>query len=947
VTDAPPGSAPIAAGPQFPWMAFGFLLLWTLLSCVDAQVAFSRTQLHMAVDDLGWTAGPGLWPSLLALVLLTIASARRRQGARGFGRLASLAAILCLLRLLSLWQPLGALFPYLSVLWSPHASWALATSVLAPLVPSLRAAAAIASAGRWLTPARIAACLFVLCSVTYGSWAVYVSQLTMVHGDEAHYLLVTQSLHRDADYDLHNNGSRQDIAEFRQLPFDMHRAPSSPPGKSYSIHPPGLPTLMLPAYAVGVALWQNPRLACYLFMCLVAASVLSLLFLWLTRLAYSRGLALLTTLIVGSVAPTVFFNSQLYPDLPAIFIAIVILLLFIHWQTGGTPRLDFGRHEPWILFFLALPIGALPFLHPRFTPLALLLGIPLLLQAHTSHLRSQAIGALAVAVILCGGTHLGYNIAVSDDWLGHLRPGNAWDGEALDLRTWQYSLPGHWLHATKGLVVNAPILLLAFVGAGRLLRDLDRRLLVAAGLYAATVVVNGMHPEWSFGFGMPARFMMSGMPALALLLCAGLGSMLQRVSTLFVVAILLAMSWDTLAPLLPMPTMAYDGEHLFLRSMARFYPIKAHLLVGETSALTVADGLLWATILLALFGLGHGLGRPWRLSLVLFAATLSPLLWGLAPASASRLAENVSPFLVALSDEDPGQRAFPVRHTRGLKTYLSSTGSRHRDGTWVADPDTHAPGLLVSHYLPFQRPGIHEVSVDGFTLRDLGGAPDHVVFTSRRTLPAVQRWEMRQYLPLSAAEGVFRRVYISESYGLGYLYFPFSARRELTVGTVSAAFHPLPVRISSHPLKSIDTTVGGDGPFFFGVDHVLDRGRYRAHFSLEGGAWGQLFVQHPVPVLMAVIAAPADAEQALHQAGDRWLHEERRLTSVFADTSRARPLVERVEAPWWMHIPGDDEAYDLVFSVPDRRRVRLLMRYDGPAELRLRQVSLFAEQVLQ
>ena len=940
-----PTARPLTRPP--PWAAFGFFSVWALLSCLDAQIAFSRTELRMAVDILGWSAGPGLLPSLLAIVLLGAASSRRHRGARGFARVAGLAALLSSVRLLSLWQPVGSLFPFLSMLWSPHASWALAGSVFVVLVPGLRTTPAAAAADRVLSAGRIGWCLFVLWSAVYGAWAIYVSQMTMVHGDEAHYLLVTQSLHRDGDIDLHDDGTPQDIAEFRLLPFEIHRAPTSPPGTAYSVHPPGLSALLLPAYAMGVHLWQNPRLACYLFMSLVTAALLSLLFLWLTRLGFGRALSLLTIAVIGTTAPTVFFSVQIYPDFPAVLVAAITLVLLAHWQVAGVPRVDFGRHEPWILFGLALPLGALPFLHPRFVPLALLLGVLLILQAHTSDRRPQALGALAVAVLFCGAAQVGYNITISGDWLGHMRPGNAWDDDALQLSTWRLSLPGHWLHATKGLVVNAPILLLVFVGAGRLLREIDRRLLVALGLYGATVVVNGMHPDWTFGFGMPARFMMSGLPALALLLCAALGFMLRRASTAFVAAALLAMSWDTLAPLFPMPTMAYDGEHLFLRSMARFYPLMAHLVPGDHSTVTLADGLLWAAVLVALVALGHGLGRGWRLALVLAIAAILPVLWGQAPTSARRLSDNVSPFLVALSDEFPDQRGFPVRHTFGLKIYQVGTGEQRDDGTWAAHRQTHAPGLLVSHYLPFQQRGVYEVTVDDYFLSGESGPPDHVVFTNRRMLPAVQRWETRRYLSVSRAEGLFRRPYLCESYGLGYVFFPFSARRDLTVGTVNAAFHPLPLHIDSHPLDVLAGSGGGDGPIYFGVDHVLERGRYRARFTLEGSAWSRFFVPHPVPVLTAVIAGAPEDEARLHRVGDRWLHEDRRLSSVFADTQSVRPLVERLQAPWWLHVPGVDDAYDLSFSVPHRRRVRLLMRYDGPARLSLLDVALFEEEVLE
>ena len=948
----------IATGAMFPWPALVCVSLWALLSCVDVQIAYARSEMRVAIDSLGWAAGPGLLPSLLGILLLVVASGLRQYGARGFGRLASLAALLSLARLLSLWQPVAALFPLLSMLWSPHASWALASTVLVVLVPALRATPALAAMARTLTTGRLVGGIFVVATVVYSAWAVYVSQMTMVQGDEAHYLLVTQSLLRDGDIDLHNNGSRQDIAEFRQLPFEMHRAPSSPTGTSYSVHPPGLSALLMPAYAAGVDLWQNPRLACYLFLAGVTAAVLSLLFLWLVRLGYGRWLPLLTIGIIGSTAPTAFYSVQIYPDFAAVLVAAVVLVLLSHWQVAGIRRAALGRSEPLVLFFLAMALGVLPLLHPRFLPLSLGLGLLLLLQAHTSDRRRWSLVALCVAVVLCTAAQIGYHLTISGDWLGHMRPGNAWDDEALKLSTWAVSLPGHWLHATKGAVANAPVLLLAFVGAGRLLRDRDRRLLVAAGLYGVTVVVNGMHPDWTFGFGMPARFLTSGMPALSLLLCAALSFMLRRPTTMFLAAMLLALSWETLALLWTMPTMAYNGEHLFLRSMARFYPLEAHLAASETNTLPLADVLLWLTVVATLVGIGYGFGRgfgrgfgwPWRPTLMCSLSAIAPVLWGWSPTSTARLADRVSPFLLTLADNDPDLRGFHVRHTMDLKHYMATTGRQRADGVRQADGRLDPPGLLTSFYLPFQRRGLHEITVNDYVVDGAhdatDGSPEYVVFTHRRTLPAVQRWETRHYLPVARAEGSFRRPYLVEDVGLGYVYFPFSGQRNMTAGTVNAAFHPLSLRTASHPLPPL-TIDAGSAPIFAGADQLLERGRYRARFSLEGNAWSSFLQPHPVSVLMAVLAGAPEDESGLQEMGEHWLHEDRHLQSVFADTHLVRPLVERLQAPWWLHVPGSNDAYDVVFSVPEQRRVRLLLRYDGPATLRLDHISLFEEEILE
>lgn len=926
-------SAPVLTGA-------GFVLVWLVLSCLDTQIAFARTSMILCVDILGWKLDAGFLPSLIALGLVGLIPPQR------LGHFTSLTAVLCLLRIMSIWQPIGVLLPFLSVLWSPHASWALVASLLVALAPRLRALGATEAACRQLTPRRMALGIFTVSSVLYGGWALYVSQLTMVRGDEAHYMLATQSLLRDGDIDLHNNATRENIAEFRVLPFDLHRAPSSPAGTSYSIHPPGLSVLLLPAYAAGVHLWQNPRLACSLFMAMVSAAALSLLFLWLVRLGFRRALALVTIGILATTAPTVFFSVQIYPDIVAVLAAALVLMRLSRWQIAcpvqpETEYPETGYQGPLTLATLTLMLGTLPLLHPRFLPLSALLGLPLVLQARSETHSRRSILAVAGTASLCVGAMLAYNLVISGDWLGHMRPGNAWDDKALMLSTWPVSLPGHWLHATKGLVANAPVMLLALVGAGWLLSQRDRRLLVALALYASTVVINGTHHDWGFGFAMPARFMMSGVPALCLLLCAGLGVMLKRLSTTFFSMFLLAMSWETLRPVLTVPTMAYDGAHLILGHMGRFYPLEVHLPAGE-AAIHLTDGLLWAIVAFALFALGHGLGRRWRVVVALIAAMATPALWGLTAAGIQRLNSDVSPYLVAMSPQNPQQRGFAVQRTVGLTPYQSNTGQQD-DGIWWAQPQTHAPGLLTSHYLPFQRPGVHEVSVNDFVVGRAEGPPDHVVFTTRRTLPVVQPWETRHYLPVSLAEGVFRRPYIVEGQSMGHVYFPFSGRRPMSVGAVETAFHSVPVHTRLHTLEALTPTAAGSGA---AVEHTLPRGRYRARFRLEGSALGTLLQPNPVPVMVAAFTGqPSDSEE-LRRHGARWLREDRRLLSVFSDPQHTQPVVERLQAPWWIHVPGSSDAYDVVFSVPDSQRVHLLMRYDGPADLHLSSVTLLAEEIL-
>ena len=443
------------------------LLVWFLLDNWQADI--NLTPAGLVIETPWWQPhwSPGPW--VLAILGLSLASWRRRHQAPEAAadtalskRLRQLPVLVCALialRLLSLWNPLGLLFPYLALLWAPHASWALGL-----LVPLLLHTPLAKAAEKAPSPNRSAAFIFLFCLLVYGAYTLYFCQLTMLHGDEGQYLRVTQSLIHDGDMDLANNLDTDFTNEFHSSRFDVHQAPSSPPGKVYSGHPIGLSALLLPAYLTGLELWENPRLGAALFMAVLAAACAALFFIWLVRLEMERFAAWCSVGIVATTAPFFLYTNQLYPEVPALLIALLTLVSLAHWQRPGGTYRSLGRWEPLLLGLLVILLSVLLFLHPRYIALAAIPGFLVLLQAWHSTQRRTALFALGLSATTCLGGLLAYHNALTGDWLGHFRPGAAWDQEALQIGTWQYSLGGHWLHQKVGLLNSAPIFLLVPIG---------------------------------------------------------------------------------------------------------------------------------------------------------------------------------------------------------------------------------------------------------------------------------------------------------------------------------------------------------------------------------------------------------------------------------------------------------------------------------------------------
>ena len=111
--------------------------------------------------------------------------------------------------------------------------------------------------------------------------------------------------------------------------------------------------------------------------------------------------------------------------------------------------------------------------------------------------------ALAAAAVSLAGI-LAYHFAYSGDWMGPFRPGNAWDENALEPATWLVSLPGHWLHRTRGPLNNSPVFLVAVAGLFALVRARDRRFFVFAALYSATAVQTASTPDGNSASARPS-----------------------------------------------------------------------------------------------------------------------------------------------------------------------------------------------------------------------------------------------------------------------------------------------------------------------------------------------------------------------------------------------------------------------------------------------------------
>ncbi len=286
--------------------------LWCLGDAADVVGAFSEHRFQMGATWVGWKIHMPVWSWLIGglgmaagfgrSVLLVEAS---EHGRLRLGSAFVVGAVV--VRAASLVGPVGQVFPWLGLLWSPPA--ALTMGGFVGVWANWRR---FSLRGK-MTHSRIALAVFVIFAFLYSAYGLYFVQTTTLHGDEPQYLLITQSLVEDGDIDL-ANADETSMRAFNEFGFGIHKAPASPAGRLHNSHPIGLPVLLTVPYVVGDWLWGHPRLGAVFLQTVMTAGVCSLVVLFLLKQGFPLRTSVLTTAMMGLSAPLFTQSNQLYRD---------------------------------------------------------------------------------------------------------------------------------------------------------------------------------------------------------------------------------------------------------------------------------------------------------------------------------------------------------------------------------------------------------------------------------------------------------------------------------------------------------------------------------------------------------------------------------------------------------------------------------------------------------
>ncbi len=422
---------------------------------------------------------------------------------------ASLAPLwlLCLLGL----PWLSASLPAALLIWSGHSALVVWAGVGLALAVSSRRATTLAttrlgSLGLLKRPAVFAG--VVACAIF--AVAAWQTRPSMPGGDEPHYLIITQSLLKDHDLRIENNHRDGDYRAYfaGELPKPDYRRRGRN-GEIYSIHAPGLPALVAPAFAIA----GYPGVVVFLILIASAGSALA----WRSTYAVTgrSDAAWFGWAAVTLPVSTIFHSFTVYPDGPGGVIALTGVWALLRTEQERKTRDE--RIGPWWLHGAALAL--LPWIHTRFALIAGSLGALIILRLSTTkNPAGKAVAFLSIPALsaICW---IGFFVGV----YGSPDPSAPYANEEGSASFIPGGMVGLFFDQRFGLLAYAPVLVVAFGGLAAMLmerrwRRLGLELLFVLVPYLLAVTHFAM---WWGGHSAPARFFVPMLPLLAI--PAGIG----------------------------------------------------------------------------------------------------------------------------------------------------------------------------------------------------------------------------------------------------------------------------------------------------------------------------------------------------------------------------------------------------------------------------------------
>jgi hypothetical protein len=396
------------------------------------------------------------------------------------------------------WLP--ARVPAAAYIWTgPLRFWLWTIVIVAAVAPAVarRAPASLTRALR--DPRRAPWLAAAIAAVAYLAGAYQVSP-RLPTGDEPHYLVIAQSLLKDHDLQIENNHRRGDYHDYYAGDLRPDYLQRGINGEIYSVHAPGLPVVVAPAFALfGYA-------GVLVFLALVSASATGLAWIATWRVTSDAASSWFGWATAALTAPFFFQSFVVYPDAPGAALLMVGVLALVGAPTpldaaGRRRTARRSRDPPVAAHDTSLPRSCSGRSSPRGTDVA----------SQCSALRRVlALFSIPLVSAACWFWFF-YAIYGSPD------PRGPYGGSAQsDIANLPRGIIGLLFDQQFGVLPAAPVLLCALAGLVILLRRTPRLAVELLLLIAPYGCLVGAFQMWWGGSSSPGRFVIPIMLPLAI-----------------------------------------------------------------------------------------------------------------------------------------------------------------------------------------------------------------------------------------------------------------------------------------------------------------------------------------------------------------------------------------------------------------------------------------------
>lgn len=387
---------------------------------------------------------------------------------------------------------------------------------------------------------------FVIFTVVFLAYFIYLINVLpnmRLSGDEPSYLMMTYSMIHDKDIDLKNNYENRDYEKFGRKWDTNPIAVTTPDDRLLPIHNVGFPILLIPAFLLG------NRLGVVIFLNLMTALLIVQIFLLCLDLTKKYWVSIVCALIGGLTTPIFWQSMQVFPEVVAALLIILIMRSFLNnWEKGR-----FG----WLVPVLSL--AAIPWLHRRYYIIFGVLLILYLFKVRKSPSRLTVLISSTIANVMA---NLLFYRLIYKSWLPP--ESNSWD--VLFGHLTPQGILGIFLDQERGLFIYSPIFVLIFLGyvsLYKLNRDYFWFTLISSAVGLIFISINFSGGFWWGAWSTLCRYLVIFIPYFCLLLASSLKAIKNKVYyAIFGILSMISLIFTVLLinPSDPMKYLYYGGH---------------------------------------------------------------------------------------------------------------------------------------------------------------------------------------------------------------------------------------------------------------------------------------------------------------------------------------------------------------------------------------------------